>query len=575
MLFKPSKIIDTGHARAHSSPCRGGVGEAHGDLSTITRPFDDRNATIYRVQSHLPYREAADLFNRYHALDHGGIDAKRLAKTRSPRFRDNHQGLGTTHAGEMECQTSRSRPSPNVLTPAYSSLQARYHGRQNLHVHVTDFRNVLVPFYFNVVCRIFSTFDSSQNLFRTFVEKQWQHSQPIFYTMMSMAAAKLSQKDCRYRARALSYQSQALRSLREDVARADSWNAELMFVILMLGLSTAWHDTADLGTTHLTAMQHAVRQSTLKITDDDPDLLDFFRDALVYWEMVTAFMNQSVPIGGCETQRKIQTDAISSCPRPNALTTTSTKPHPWTSITPSPQKLFTRIVTLIQHARSLRRSDSATLHLTREYPDILPSAEELDREIWTTELPKLHDIDSTGDEKTPAIHHLLLAEAYMFANLYQLYYCFPQLHLERRSLSRVDSAASPSFPAFAVNTPTFCRSDIWPISDDLDEQVTLLGHSIIQRLQQIPTSSGTLCVQPLLLLVASPSLSVSSGSEQGVRQMREFVLNRLTHSSVAYLSEPMHRVQLAVVEVFKMLDQGNGIFWMDVLQSMGLVTIIG
>ena len=107
-----------------------------------------------------------------------------------------------------------------------------------------------------------------------------------------------------------------------------------------------------------------------------------------------------------------------------------------------------------------------------------------------------------------------------------------------------------------------------------------LGRSIINRLEQIHPSSGTSCVQPLLLLVGSASLFVPSelqGSEEEkeIRRMREFILTRLAQFSISYLSEPMHRVRSVVAEIFKQLDHGVEVFWVDILRSMGLVTIIG
>lgn len=57
--------------------------------------------------------------------------------------------------------------------------------------------------------------------------------------------------------------------------------------------------------------------------------------------------------------------------------------------------------------------------------------------------------------------------------------------------------------------------------------------------------------------------------------MRESVLGRLASITRACLSEPIHTVEMAVKEIFKRLDVGVDVFWMDMLQDMGLVTIIG
>lgn len=393
--------------------------------------------------------------------------------------------------------------------------------------------------------------------------------------MLSMAAAKKSRKDHAYRARALAYQSQALHHLRADICQATAWSTELIFVILMLGMSTAWHDVTDLGIPHLRAMQQAVRYLNNGTTDGDKCMLEFFRNALVYWEMVTAFMDKDAPVYEHSKPKATFAKLVATCEPYDDSHSSSRDPHPWTGIASIPQRLFTRLVRLVQRTRAQIRSGSTSEEVACEQAEILQAAEDLERELWTFRLPNLHEIVHTGDERTPATHHLLLAEAYMFANFFQLYSCFPHLFRKRRSSWNVDAAANASYPAFVVDDPAFCKSDLWPSSTNLDEQQALLGISVIRRLQRLPSDSGTLCVQPLLLLIASTAISLTSEMKEDVFHLRQFVLDRLRHCSNAYLSEPMHRVLLTVIEIFKMLDQGRRVFWLDAIECTGLVTIIG
>lgn len=454
------------------------------------------------------------------------------------------------------------------------ALLSSYQNSTPLSTEIFDFQGKLIDAYFTTVCRIFSTFDSAQNLFRSYVSRRWQSSSAMFYAMLSMASAKLGRQSLTYKRHAFEYQSLAIKQLAEDISTASSWTPELLFVVLMLGLSTSWHHVSDLGLVHLQAMQHAVLNSSIKCADDELETLDFFNKALVYWEMVTSFVTEDVTIHDytrLSPCRQEQTVSQVS----NPFNMERLKPHPWTSIAQQPQALFTRLVRLFRQLRSFDHgSKTPKSHLT-EPTTFLQAVEALEDELWRLELPSLHEIANTGDERTPPIHHLLLGEAYMFANFYQLYQVFPNLLSKRgRHLNQ------PHGPRSLMQNLTMVSSSLSNSDVNSNDWLKFLGRNIIIRLDQIHTSSGTSCVQPLLLLVGSTSLSISpesKGSEEeaDIIRMRKSVLDRLSTISAACLSEPIHTVELAVTEIFKRLDVGVNVFWMDMLQNMGLVTIIG
>lgn len=454
------------------------------------------------------------------------------------------------------------------------ALSNSYRSSTTLATGIFDLQGNLIDTYFNTVCRIFSTFDSSQNLFRSYVSRRWQSSSAMFYAMLSMASAKLGRQSSTYKRHASEYQSLAIKQLAEDVSVALSWTPELLFVVLMLGLSTSWHHVSDLGLVHLQAMQHAVLNSPIKCADDELETLDFFNKALVYWEMVTSFVTKDVTIHDYTRLSPCQQAHTAS--RVNKpFNMERLKPHPWTSIAQQPQALFTRLVRLFRQLRSFNHGSKTPKSYLTEPATFLQEVEALEDELWRLELPSLHEIANTGDEKTPPIHHLLLAEAYMFANFYQLYQVFPNLLSKRgRHFNQTHG------PRSLMQNLTMLSSSLSHSGLDSNDWLKFLGRNIIIRLDQIHTSSGTSCVQPLLLLVGSTSLSInpeSKGSEEEAEiiRMRKSVLDRLSTISAACLSEPIHTVELAVTEIFKRLDVGVNVFWMDMLQNMGLVTIIG
>ncbi|KAL1876794.1 hypothetical protein Plec18167_005204 [Paecilomyces lecythidis] len=449
--------------------------------------------------------------------------------------------------------------------------------RSNLTARLIDLPSELVTTYFNIVCPILSTFDSDKNVFRTFMLQKWQSSLLLFYTIQSMAAAKMVWFMPEMKTRALEYQSLALSTLNSDISRAYKWNSELLFAVLLLGISSCWFDIKDLGICHLEAVQQAIVN---KKVDDSDDFysVDFLTDALVYWEMVSCVVDDSVTIHDYSkmgSPRSEQTFSSNKLPSTNQA---RIKPHPWTGISSEPQFIFTRVARQI---RSLRSYESTFSPRLDSPGDVLNAVQALDEEIWACKLPGLHDISNIGDENTPAIHHLLLAEAYMFANLYQLYSIFSSVRQRRVNwVKKKPSVNCPNHNSWAED-----QLSLWAFilqqEDGTSKWLKFLGRNVIIRIEQIQTNSGTSCVQALLLLVAATSLTVSlelgdEDEEQNeILQARQFVLNRLALLSESNLSEPIKHVRCVVLEIFKRLDLGVDVFWMDVLQSVGTLTIIG
>lgn len=469
--------------------------------------------------------------------------------------------------------------SPNLLEKPQDSLIVELSPKtvSQLPPQLIHFDSKLVEAYFSVVCPIFSTFDSQHNQFRSFVGQNWQSSVPIYYAMLSMAAAKLSWQAPYLKTYALRTQSMALKSLYAVLPSVGSLSTELLFVVLLLGLSASWHDISDLGTIHLRALQHAITTHRVLYSDEFQHL-DFFKGALVYWEMVACSVDDNVSIRNyskmsCHPPQQTRSNNVSS------ITGARINPHPWAGVALAPQAIFSHIV---RHIRSLRSFDldvSSSQSILSRPKEFLKKLHTLEEELWTLELPKLHEIANTGDENTPPIHHLLLAEAYMFACLYQLYYIFPNIRRKRVLLILAEDYHCSSRQSWAESQKS-SWTRLLQEGGESEEWLDFIGSSIINRLEQVQISSGTSCVHALLLLVGSGSLSVrpeheGTDTERETLRSREFVLRRLSSLSNRLLSAPLHAVESVASEIFKRLDLGVRVFWMDVLQSMGVVTIIG
>lgn len=437
---------------------------------------------------------------------------------------------------------------------------------------IIDFQSELIGSYFNIVCPIISTFDSEHNAFRTYVSQKVQSSELIFYTIQSMAAAKLVWMMPQMKVRAFEYRSLAFEALHSYVAAASTWNTELIFVVLLLGISSPWFELTDLGTMHLAAMQEAVLFHKVNYLDDCLTI-DFFTNALIYWEMISSVVDDSVASHDYSKIQHPQPQLLTKDQRPSPLSAPRIKPHPWTGVASHAQALFTRVARQIRRLRAFGSTPKRSLDNPKEFTEEVGA---LDNAIWACHLPLLHDITSIGDENTPAIHHLLLAEAYIFASLYQLYSVFGNVRRKRVKWMSEMTSMSQSKQGSWLEGQFNAWLSLLKRQDGIDRWLDFLGRSVIIRLEQIQTTSGTSCVQALLLLVVASSLSVEDDEEaQEMLRARRFVVDRLTFLSQCNLSFPISHVKTVVVEIFKRLDVGVNVFWMDVLQSLGTVTIIG
>ncbi|KIW92809.1 uncharacterized protein Z519_06658 [Cladophialophora bantiana CBS 173.52] len=349
----------------------------------------------------------------------------------------------------------------------------------------------------------------------------------------------------------------------------------------MLELSTSWHNVKDLGIAHLQAVQNVILNCAVE-SPDGSQPPDFFNEALIYWKMITCVLNENVTLNDYSVQYEPQPSGVATCKCLTLGSVAQIRSHPWTGVASVPQTMFTRVVRLIQEVRIFEQGQLTTRR-SGSFPnrprDFLLSVHMLEEELWSLELPSLHEIANTGDENTPAIHHLLPAETYMFANLNQLYYTSPNLCRRRaKEIIEISEAEGTSDFSWAESQAGLC-SALSCSNRNTEKRLMFIGRSILTRLEEIRVSSGTSWVQPLLLLVGSACLpttpELEGGEEEEILRMRRFVLDRLSYLSIAYLSEPMHCVKLMVLEIFKRLDIGVNVFWMDVLHSMGLVTIIG
>ncbi|KAL6787295.1 fungal-specific transcription factor domain-containing protein [Trichoderma sp. SZMC 28012] len=447
----------------------------------------------------------------------------------------------------------------------------------------------LATYYFKNVCSVFSSFDSELNPFRSYVSQVFSYSAPVFNAMLSGSAARLADEKPQLKVIALQYQSQALRCIAESLKQTNKVREDTLFAIFLIGLSTAWHDGKDIGIAHFHAAQRAISSNAISARGNNQSMANFFKSALIYWEMAISIVSDEVEFSS-------DLEAAIAEESPNMATIEAREstdpritPHPWTGVSSPIQAIFSRVTKVIRSLRLVDdRSDAGRLR----HKTLSQDATKLEEALWSVALPDIAEIDDSGDPNTPSHHHVLLAEAYIFGSLYQIYRKFPGILRHRQQC--ISSAGCP--PLGPKNNPI---AEWWnSLSNTASNDMFLrsLGFSVLDRLQQIPITSGTRSVQAILIFVAAGSLAIPSPFIQGpiqhddcvssleagsalehnhVMDLRDFTISRLASLRSLVHSRPVDLMLQVIKEMYRRLDMGEEVFWIDLIREMECETMFG
>ncbi|EFZ04218.2 hypothetical protein MAA_01292 [Metarhizium robertsii ARSEF 23] len=254
----------------------------------------------------------------------------------------------------------------------------------------------------------------------------------------------------------------------------------LMFSLLCLGTSVCWLDARLLGLPFLKeakALLGRLSDQCLDTRDDAAQDFLFFRNSLVYWEMLLAVVNGGDIAGG--------TDELVSRERNKSETMTDLLPHPWTGISSMTARLFSRSVTLCRaYRRILTRPTGRVIALSAAM-EAFQGAQKLEEQLLSLDYSSVSRMNDTGDQKTPWLHLACAAEAYQLSALLQLYITFPDLVSMRLQLA----SALPDEDHAS-----------W------DKLITPLACDLVKVLKKIPPDSGSRVIQPILYICASTGL---------------------------------------------------------------------
>ncbi|KAF2868039.1 fungal-specific transcription factor domain-containing protein [Massariosphaeria phaeospora] len=445
-----------------------------------------------------------------------------------------------------------------------------------------DMDSLLIQHYFKDVCVLFSSFDSLLNPFRTTIGRIYQDSPSIYYAIQSMAAAHLANTFPNMAAVGIEMQRKACECLEEELPLVQSGQASgtrTFLGIILLGLSTCWHESNALGEEYLTTARSLILPKLLSNSEEEEVQREtqFFEEALIYWEMLMGFVKQDAmtfsPLSGLRN-RAATPKRTPAARKPDGKIV----PHPWTGIAPAVQILFAEVGRLVRRERMLDSNGAMDL---RRRQDNLLNAATLEEDLLAAEYPTAEELADPGDSRTAKHDFIVIAEAYRCAGLLELYRVFPCILRKRLGAANLPSTSvAPSTITFPFPAPRF-STPYEPTDTTL--WLNSLALHILSALEALPPSSGTICVQPILLVVAACELKFVSSldyfdvyaNDAKIQQARQFATARLHECALRLPAKPLRKMIELVGETWRRMDAGGEAFWIDVMVEKGWYTVMG
>lgn len=511
---------------------------------------------------------------------------------------------------------NQSRRDSNQFTDSLSAIRQQLH-RSTVPEFLLHLPTMLVEYYFSYVCQIFSSFDGTLNPFRSTVGRLWDGSAPIYFAIQSMAAAYLANHFPRMSPVGIQMQRETYRCLYQ-VQQSGSDPSEnfdkTLLTVLLVGQTTAWHDPRDLGLIHLkTAKRLNRRRLEQQIGGVESQVRrqnEFFEQCILYWDMLAGFVEDNVDEFGFGNAEMGESTTPGCEPSTLDDSKENVFPHPWTGVAPKVQRLFAQVGRLIRSYRKIASQEAASsldflsldLGFDLNFPqdsrasiEATAKAQSLEEQLLSFEPPSVSTLVDAGDENTPVQQYLYLAEAYRCAALLEIYRIFPSILLKRVPLT--DNTFSSPVDSSSGNQQTF---DFFPVSISQPPEEFLISLAIhtISILEKLPSSSGTRCLQPIVIIAAASELRFSPASlsdplspfmapnsssifssltnrEVDIATARRFVVTRLQEFQLSLPAKPIVKALQLVQETWARADMGQEVFWMDVMEEMGLKSIFG
>ncbi|KAF7195725.1 Beauvericin cluster-specific repressor BEA4 [Pseudocercospora fuligena] len=430
----------------------------------------------------------------------------------------------------------------------------------------------LMSYYFKEVTRMYAMYDDHRNPFRSVVSSVYSHSLVINLAAQSMAAACLAEVHPRFSAIGRRLRNQAM----EIVSSEAVLDHRALLALMMFGPTGNWHDTTDLGLGFYNLMRDRIDSMALSgelaLHEKSINSFNFFREAMIHWEMLLVFA--------------VDSDSMRPCKSPIGpvieLSPNKRIAHPWTGVGRDIIQVCADIGRLV---RSHRVRHQTQQFVTQAYianmRDDLESARTLESRLLACKTPDASTILEPDDPGTPVWHLTTLAEVYRYAGLSQLYRVFPDVLLERLRGETPDS--------LTISSDEHRETD----RERCNRWLTAFSLEALRLLQTVPLESGTRDFQPFLLVALSSELVCDRsqsphapgfddmGGESidtefvEVSMIRKFVLDRLAHCLRLLPPKPIRVAMDIVKETWRRIDSGlQDVYWLDVMMQNCWETIL-
>ncbi|KAI5462330.1 hypothetical protein BGZ63DRAFT_453523 [Mariannaea sp. PMI_226] len=372
---------------------------------------------------------------------------------------------------------------------ALASAIQNFEYSTQIPVTITHLPSVLITQWFKSVCGVWSAYDSDMNLNRQLATSLWSESESVSACLQSMSASFLATRIPYLRDTSLTMMKHATKSIHNELAVAKSYKfinsipTGLLFSLFCLGTTLCWIEAGQLGIPFLRAAKSLLdrinHQSPI-LCDEDGQLLDFFNKSWVYCDMLLSVVSYDYAQFPMEVEMTQGPLTPSAEPK-----RTDDVPHPWTGISTTASTLFTKAIRLCRSFRHNVRRQGLSPNDVELVLKQMEEAPKIEEQLLQLEYESVVPMGETGDQHTPSIHLVKVAEAYRIAALLQLYQTFPDLVALR--IPEVSSAS---------------RNGMVP----WEEWIVPLSLRLIEILEHIPPESGSRMVQPLLCITASTGL---------------------------------------------------------------------
>jgi hypothetical protein len=568
--------------RRHSTP-----------VPTTPTPFDDLANDIFMLETQGHLVADADTFSPMHGGNWNYLedaDASDLQSTYTNQSAQRSYSFSTptsvfastvasihkTRRRDSMISAVSSGRSPSLITDSLEASprpRRKSQSAQPLPRLMTDPSSILVEYYFKEVAGLFSCYDSHLNPFRSTVSRLWNTSSSVYYVVQSMAAACLADAFPQWTVVGTQMRSKAAASVEAEVncSKVDTGS---LLALVMLGLTASWHNANDLGRNEFNRARNIIGAmldgKDLEPVENNERNLQFFREAMIYWEMLLSYVIDDTWGGPPEEPKPLSNTEASDLTEPSF-------PHPWTGVAREAQAIVFEVGRLIRLERHRIRNCTFTSSVDIDNArKALKTAEQLANRLQKLTLPAEDVIVSPADDQTPVKHFLAIAEAYRLTGLLQLYRVFPDL----LGVQVSDQAQASS--GLSESTISMHR--------------TRLALDILDLLRAIPIESRTRCVQPFLLVAVTSELSITDPQETSsssnieniddaatltptpieVLQARKFVIGRLSTFEHVLPAKPIRQMVDIVTETWHRLDLGlPNVYWMDVMIEKGWETMMG